>query len=164
MPQLDATSFPSQLFWLMISFVALYVLLARFLLPRVQSTLALRARTIESDITQAERMKTEAILISEQYEKTLAEARAASQVMLTAAQNEIAGRHAARMTELESVMEKKLAESEVAIKGAKKAVADKLAPVAGDLASLIVEMLVHQKPSTKDIGAAISGSAKERSL
>jgi hypothetical protein len=44
-----------------------------------------------------------------------------------------------------------------------KAVESKLTPVAGELASLVVEMVVHQKPSDKDIGAAISGLAKERS-
>jgi F-type H+-transporting ATPase subunit b len=164
MPQLDSTSFPSQLFWLMISFVALYVLLARFLLPRVQSVLALRARTIESDIAQAERMKTEAIRANDQYETLLAEARAKSLMMFQTAQAESAERAAKRQAELEALTHKKLAESEAAIRSAKQAVEDKLAPVAGDLASLIVEVLVHQKPDAKAIGAVIMGLAKERSL
>jgi F-type H+-transporting ATPase subunit b len=164
MPQLDPTSFASQLFWLMLSFVALYVLLARLLLPRVQSVLALRARTIEYDIAQAEHMREEAVLAGDQYEKVLAEARAKSQAMLASAQAEMAGRAAKRQAELELLTEKKLAESEASIKSARKAVENKLAPVAGDLASLIVEALVHQKPSPKDIGAVISGLAKQGSL
>jgi F-type H+-transporting ATPase subunit b len=164
MPQLDSTSFPSQLFWLMVSFVILYVLLARFLLPRVQSVLTMRAQTVETDIAQAEHMKAEAVRANEQYEKLLAESRAKSQALLAASHAEIAERAAARQAELEKLTEKKLLESETAIRTAKQSVMGKLAPVAGDLASLIVEVLVHQKPSADEIGAAISGIAKERSL
>jgi F-type H+-transporting ATPase subunit b len=164
MPQLDPTSFASQLFWLMLSFVVLYVLLARVLLPRVQSVFALRARTIESDLAQAEHLRSEAARASEQYDRTLAEARASSQAMLAAAHAEIAERSAKRQAELESQTEKRILESEAAIRTGKNNVKDKLAPVAADLASLIVEVLVHQKPDSKDIGNAISGLAKERIL
>jgi F-type H+-transporting ATPase subunit b len=164
MPQLDPTSFASQLFWLTMSFVALYVLLAHFLLPRVQSVLMLRTQTVQSDIEQAERMKTEAERANDAYEQTLTEARARSQTMLVSAHAEMAERAAKRQAELDASMDKKLGESEAAIRKAKSAVAEKLSPVAGDLASLIVEMLVHQKPDSKDIGTVISDLAKERSL
>ena len=164
MPQLDPSSFSSQLFWLTISFVVLYVLLARLLLPQVQSVLVQRKRTMESDVEQADRLKSEAARVSEQYDAALADARAKSQKMLSEAQAEIAARAAKRRSELDTSIEKKLSESETSIRGAKQAVSDKLAPVAGDLASLIVEVLVHQKPDAKALGNAISEVSRERSL
>jgi len=164
MPQLDASSFPSQLFWLTVSFVMLYVLLARALLPRVQSVLVMRKRTMESDVEQSEQLKSEAARAEEQYERALLEARTKSQAMLMAAQAEIAACAAKRRTELDVSIEKKLAESDAVIRSAKQAVSDKLTPVASELASLIVEVLVHQKPDSKDIGDAISSISKERSL
>jgi len=164
MPQLDPTSFPSQLFWLMVSFVALYVLLARFLLPTVQSVIAQRAQTIEGDVEKAESLKSDAARASEQYEESLEQARAKAQAMFLAAQAEISARSAKHQAELDATLEKKLAEADASIKGAKQAVAGKLAPVAGELASLIVELLVHKKPSPQDIGAVISDLAKERGL
>lgn len=162
MPQLDPTSFPSQLFWLTVSFVMLYVLMARVFLPKVQSVLAHRAHTIEGDIQQAERMKSEAERAEEQYEKALAEARAKSQAMFAAAQAEIAEHAAKRQAELADAIEIKLAESDATIRAAKQAVQDKLKPVASDLASLIVEVVVHQKPNQKDVGDAIDVLAKRR--
>jgi len=164
MPQLDATSFPSQLFWLTVSFVVLYILLARFLLPRVHSVLAFRTHTIESDIKQAERMKIEAEQVCAHYEKVLAEARQKSQAMLVSAQAELAAQAAKGQAELDKTIEKKLAEADIAIRAAKQNVTDKLSPVAVELASLIVEVLVHHKPSAKDIGAVISELAKERAV
>ncbi len=164
MPQLDATTFPSQLFWLMVSFVTLYVLLSHFLLPNVQSVLARRKKTMDNDIEQAERLKSEAARAEEQYEQTLAEARAKSQSMFIEKMAEVNAAAAKRRAELDASIEGKLAESDKAIGRAKQAVSDKLAPVTGDLASLIVEVLVHQKPDSKAIGNAISEISKERSL
>jgi len=164
MPQLDASSFSSQLFWLTITFLALYLLLARFLLPQVQSVMEARAQSIDGDIEQAEQMKSEAARASEQYEKTLSEARAKSLGMIAAAQAEIGAKASQRQAELDASIEKKLSESEASIRSAKQSVADKLTPVAGDLASLIVEVLVHEKPSAEALGTVMTELAKERGL
>ena len=127
MPQLDPTSFSSQLFWLTVSFVALYMLLARFLLPRVKSLLEMRAKTIESDIEQAERLKSEAERASEQYEKALGRRpREIAGDACGRAGGDCRARGQAPGGARWSSIEKKLTESDAAIKSAKKAVADKL--------------------------------------
>ena len=160
MPQLDPTSFASQLFWLTISFILLYVLLARVLLPRVQSVLVMRADTVESDIRQAEQMKSEAERASEAYERSLADARTKSRDMFVEVQAQGAARTAKLQAELDATIDKKLAEAEKAISMARTAVTDKLTPVAAELASLIVETLVKQKPSPKDVENVIGSSRK----
>ena len=164
MPQLDATSFPSQLFWLTVSFVVLYVLMSHALLPRVQSVMMQRKRQMDGDVEQAERLKSEAARAEEQYEQALSEARSKSQSMLMEAQNEIRARETKRRQELDALIEAKLAESDIAITNAKQGVSGRVAPVAGELASLIVEVLVHQKPDSKALGNAISELSKEKSL
>jgi F-type H+-transporting ATPase subunit b len=164
MPQLDPASFSSQLFWMTMSFVVLYVLLARFLLPRIQSVIALRSHTIEGDIEQAKRMKSDAERARHHYEKALADARAKSQAMLAESTATIAGRAAKQQAELDKTIEKKLHESDAAIRSSKQEVMDKLSPISAELASLIVEVLVHHKPNAKDIGAVIHELSKERTV
>ena len=41
MPQLDFSSWPNQIFWLVITLVAIYLILSRVALPRIASVLAL---------------------------------------------------------------------------------------------------------------------------
>jgi F0F1-type ATP synthase membrane subunit b/b' len=65
---------------------------------------------------------------------------------------------------LDKTLEQKLAESEREIRSAKRDVMDKLSPVSGELASLIVEVLVHHKPGAKEIGAVLNELAKERMI
>ncbi len=156
MPQLDPTSFSSQLFWLTVSFVVLYILLARFLLPRVQSVIALRARTVEADIEQAQNLQSEAQRVQDAYEKTLAEGREKAKVVIENIKDRIAAIAQKQQEELDRVLERKLADSDAGIRRAKQDVMGKLMPVAGGLAERIVEIVVNHKPNSKELESAMS--------
>ena len=164
MPQLDASTFPSQIFWLVLSFVALYVVLSRALLPRIHSVLALRDWTIDSDVEEAGRMKDQAEGFKANYEQALASSRAQSQALLAKTQKDIASAAAARQAELDNETEAKMAESTRQVQAAKDKVKDKLTPIAADVASMIVELLVHQKPQSGDVNAAVTAISRERGL
>ena len=57
MPQLDFSTFPNQIFWLLITLVVIYLLLSRVALPRIGGILAERAGTITNDLAAAEDLK-----------------------------------------------------------------------------------------------------------
>jgi F-type H+-transporting ATPase subunit b len=46
LPQLDFSTFPNQIFWLLVTLVAIYMILTRLALPRIGGVLAERAGTI----------------------------------------------------------------------------------------------------------------------
>src|SRR5271157_3555225 len=85
MPQLDFSTFPSQLFWLAVVFVVLYLLMARIGLPKVGAVIAERKAKAAGDLDQASRMKAEAEAVMAAYERSLADARAQAQATLRAA-------------------------------------------------------------------------------
>ena len=164
MPQLDPISFSSQLFWLTISFVALYILCAKFLLPQVKSVLDLRAQTINNDITQAENNKSQAEQIRELYEKALAEARHKAQTLFADTQKELSDKATARQTELDAKIAQQLADSEAGIITAKKEVMNKLTPITSELASTIVQVLVNYKPDSEIVVSVVNGISKESNI
>lgn len=162
MPQLDPISFSSQIFWLTICFIALYVLLARKLLPRVQSVLTLRADTISTDIEEARRMKADAELAKESYEKALTQARMRSQALLSETITEIAARGGRQQAELDREAEARLAESQKAIEKAKSDVIGRLSATASELAASITNAVVQHKPEAKAAEAAVSVVLKDK--
>jgi len=162
MPQLDPANFSTQLFWLTISFVVLYVVLARFLLPRIQGIFDLRARAVESDLTQAETLKSEAERVQDEYEKTLVKARAQSDTAIAETKNKVAETANARQAELDKMVATKIAESEAGIQKAKNDVMDKLLPVARGLAENIVELVVNYKPDAKELELAMRNLSREK--
>ena len=58
-PPFDKQTFPSQLLWLTVTFVALYLLMSRIALPRIDSILQRRRQRIAGDLAEAQRLKGE---------------------------------------------------------------------------------------------------------
>jgi F-type H+-transporting ATPase subunit b len=75
MPQLEFSTFPNQIFWLVVTLVVLYMILSRVALPRIGSILAERAGTITADIDAAETYKRQANEAEAAYNKALDDAR-----------------------------------------------------------------------------------------
>src|SRR5258708_30825054 len=82
MPQLDIATYLPQLFWLAVTFIALYLLMAWVGLPRVGGVLLQRRNRIEGDLEKAAQMRAEAEAAIAAYERALAEARAEAQQTL----------------------------------------------------------------------------------
>jgi F-type H+-transporting ATPase subunit b len=74
-PPFESEHFPSQLVWLAISFVVLYVLMSRIALPRIGGIMAARSKAISDDLAAAERLKEQSNAANAAYEKALADAR-----------------------------------------------------------------------------------------
>ena len=66
MPQFNSETFPSQLFWLVVTFVILYLCMNFLVLPRIRANIRLRKNKISNDLERAE-------LLKEQIDKTLKE-------------------------------------------------------------------------------------------
>ena len=60
LPQLDIVTYSSQIFWLAISFIVLYFLVAKIAMPRIAEVLEERQERIEDDLDKAETLKKEA--------------------------------------------------------------------------------------------------------
>src|SRR6201993_2463800 len=80
-PPFESEHFPSQLVWLAISFLLLYVLMSRIALPRIGGIMAARSRVISDDLAAAEDLKERSNAANAAYEKALADARSRAQAI-----------------------------------------------------------------------------------
>ena len=75
MPQLDISGFSPQIFWLILSFLSLWWLMAKVALPKVGLILEERQTKINDSLELAKRLQREAYAEIEAYEATISEAR-----------------------------------------------------------------------------------------
>src|SRR6516164_7681377 len=75
-PPFDTQQFPSQLFWLSITFILLYVIMAKVALPRIGSIFEERNKLVSDDLAEAERFKEKSNAANAAYQQSLADARA----------------------------------------------------------------------------------------
>lgn len=66
MPQLDISTFPSQIFWLIICFGILCLVMATLVTPRIASSLSKRHQKLAQDNEAAEQLLKEASLLQQQ--------------------------------------------------------------------------------------------------
>src|SRR5215218_10779848 len=78
-PPFARETFASQLFWLVLCFLLLYLVVSRLALPRVGSILEARRSRIAADFAEATRLKDQTDTALADYEKSLAAARARAQ-------------------------------------------------------------------------------------
>ena len=80
-PPFESQHFPSQLFWLALTFILLYVLMSRIALPRIGRILDNRSKHIANDLAAAQRFKDQSDAANTAYQKSLADARARAQAI-----------------------------------------------------------------------------------
>ena len=76
MPQLVFSTFPNQIFWLVVFCVVLFAIVKIFIIPRMEDIFANRRKVIDGSISKAEEIKLRVEEIEKQIEKELSEAKA----------------------------------------------------------------------------------------
>lgn len=74
LPQMDISSFPSQLFWLVITFGALYLFMWKNAVPKLRNTIEERQDKIAIDLNEAEKIKSSAEKVLKEYEQKMSSA------------------------------------------------------------------------------------------
>jgi F-type H+-transporting ATPase subunit b len=159
-PPFQKETFASQLVWLAITFVALYLLISRIAVPRIGGILEERSRRIEGDFAAAQKMKDESEAALAAYEKSLAEARAKAQAIGTEIRDKLHAEGEERRKALEGKLNTQLAESEKQIATTKAAAMANVRGIAVDATTAIVERLTGTAPATPAVQAAVDAALK----
>ena len=162
MPQLDPSSFVSQLFWLALCFVVLYFLMWRIALPKVADVLQERQERIDDDLQRAEAIKQDAVEVLAAYEKTIADGQLKAQEKLRAATERMAADSAERHAKF---TEKLAAEAEAAerrIDSAREAALANVRNAAVEVVQAAVTRLIDVEVSDDEAEKAVAASVKER--
>ena len=157
-PPFDSQHFPSQLFWLTVSFVLLYVLMSKVALPRIAAILAARSRAIGDDLAAAQRLKEQSDAAHAAYDKALAEARARAQSIASATRQKQASEAEATQKRLEAQLHERLAAAEQSIAATRSAAMGNVRAIAADTTAAIVERLIGKVPSQAEVAAALGDS------
>ena len=159
MPQLCADWMPNQIFWLVVTLIAIYFVMSRIALPRISAVLAERSGTITNDIAAAEELKNKAAEAEEAYNQALIDARAEAQKIVAEAKAEIQAELDVELQKADAQIAAKTAESEAAIAEIRAGAVKSVTEVAKDTAKELVSAL-GGKADAKAITAAVNARMK----
>ncbi|MES2914973.1 MAG: F0F1 ATP synthase subunit B' [Pseudomonadota bacterium] len=159
MPQLDFSTWPNQIFWLLVTLVVIYLVLSRIALPRIGAVLADRKGTITNDLAAAEELKQKAVSAEKAYNEALANARTEAAKIVAQAKAEIQKDLDAATAKADAQIAAKAAESEKSIAEIRDGAAAAVSEVARDVAAELVAAL-GQGADAKTVTAAVTARLK----
>ena len=162
MPQLDPTYFATQLFWLVVCFVILYLVMWKISLPRIADVLRERQERMDDDLEKAESLKADAQQVLETYQKTMADGRNEAQSILRTAKEKISADGAARLTELSERLATETANAEARIAEAQQEALANIRGVAVETAQAAATRLIGREVSSADADSAVGTILAER--
>ncbi len=159
-PPFQADTFASQLFWFAIAFVVLYVVISRFAIPRVGGIIDARRQSVEGDLAEARRLKDSSDAAIAAYEKALADARGRAQALANEAREKYAAEAEAARKELDATLNRRIAEAERTIAARRTAAMANVHDIAVETATIIVERLTGNTPTSADVAKAMASTLK----
>ena len=162
LPQLDIATYPSQLIWLVITFVALFAFMSRVSLPRISQVLEERQHKIDDNLKKAESYREDARIAAEAYTKAQEEARANAHAIIMETHNSIAKEISEKQDELSARLEVEISAAEKRIAAAKEVALAALDEVATDITLKTSEKILGDTLNKKDVAQVISKVLEER--
>jgi len=159
-PPFQKDTFASQLIWLALTFVALYLLMSRIALPRIGAILDARKGRIDGDLAEAVRLKSESEEAIATYEKALAEARGRAQAVANETREREAAKADTVRKQLEATLDTRIAEAEKTIAATRSAAMTNVRTIATDAAAAIVERLTGSAPPDDVVANAVADVVK----
>lgn len=162
LPQLDASTYSSQVIWLVVSFIALYLLMSNVALPRISEVLEERQNRIDDNLARAEELKNQAEAAAEAYERSLAEARARAFDAIREAKEQGTAEATRRQATLAAELSDKISQAEQEINKARQDAISGIGEMAGEITKAAIAKLTGDEAAGASVSGAVAGALKGR--
>ncbi len=158
LPQMDLPTYPSQFFWLAVTFGVLYWVMSTMILPRLGGAVEERRDRIADDLDQAAEHRRQAEEAEAAYNKALADARAKAQAIAAETRAELEAEIAAMQAEADEKTAARIADAEARLTAMRADASGKVREAAGDVAKAIVAALIDETPADDAVSGAVTGA------
>jgi F-type H+-transporting ATPase subunit b len=159
-PPFDSTTFSPQLVWFALTFIAIYWMATKIILPRMARILSDRRARIDKDLDDAARAKTKAEEALAAYEKALADARGRGQAIAQQTRDTVAAESDGKRKALEADLGKRLTAAEKQIAEMKAKALANVDAIASEAAGSIIARLTGKAPAPDALAKAVAEAVK----
>lgn len=151
MPQLDGSVYITQIFWLLVTFISFWFIMAKVVIPRISETIEARKRKYDDYVRKAEEINAKALEAINRYDKMLAVAKADATEQILKNENELKQVIAEKENEINEQLKKKVAEQEALLEKEKQNVLTKINALSQETAYEILQKIDIMAISRADL-------------
>lgn len=164
-PQLEFSSFPNQILWLVVFLLAIFIVVRMIALPRIGQIVSQREKRIKTDLEDARKLNEKIEGLENSIEETLAEAKRFSEGKTAETRNEILEMQNKALEEAEVTVKAEVAEAEKRIEAIQDEALTNIRAIANEAAVEIVNQIVPKRGILDEISgvvdAKVQGKASE---
>lgn len=163
LPQLNIGTYPSQIFWLLVSFGVLYLAFSKRVLPSIGGVVDARDSMIKGNLDSAQALKDQAEAIKTAYEKNLDAAKAQAAKAVQDVEAAAKKKAADQADSFRRSADEKMKSAEARVNAASAKAMDDMSHVAAEVASVAAEKITGigtDMQKAKAIVDSIAGKAK----
>ena len=154
-PPFDTTTFPSQFFWLVVTFAFLFVVMWRLAGPKINAAITSRRGAINGAIAEAGKARADAETAQAAYEQALAGARSRANALAEETRSKLNAEIARAKAEADAKAHDAMAAADARIVQTRDSAKVAVSVAARDAAIAIVERLTGDKVSADDAAKAM---------
>lgn len=144
MPQLDISTYPSQIFWALVCFFALFIIAKLYIVPKIESIKDRRWEMQDNDDQRSQEMFDERLKLEEQAQTILEKAKQESDEILAKTEAEL--KH-----KLQKAIEEESKNLKDSFQQGQKVIDDKIETLEGDLFTISEEISDCIKGKIKNV-------------
>ena len=160
MPQLDPSSYASQIFWLLICFFSLMFILSKFIVPKITEIRQQRTNKIDGYLHKAEQLRQKTENAISKYEAALADATKKANDELQKTQTELNKIISEKQSKLDKKLQAQIKAGEEEIAAGKAEALKEIKTMSATLTAEILHKLDISDVSANDIKTIINREAQ----
>ena len=161
MPQLNPEFWVSQIFWLILTFGFLFIILSKFILPKISNNLELRKSQILENIETAEKQKIESENKIKEYETLINNSKNEARNYFNEARKKIIQDIDKKRGEIEDEINVEIRNAEKEIVELKKGAPEKINKIATETSAQLIKQLIGEEINNSSISAIVEDLSKK---
>ena len=161
MPQLNPEFWVSQIFWLILTFGFLFIILSKFILPKISNNLELRKSQILENIETAEKQKMESENKIKEYETLINNSKNEARNYFNEARKKIIQDIDKKRGEIEDEINVEIRNAEKEIVELKKGAPEKINKIATETSAQLIKQLIGEEINNSSISAIVEDLSKK---
>ena len=160
MPQLNPEFWISQIFWLILTFGTMYVVLSKFILPKISNNLESRKSQILENIEAAEKQREDSEAKLKEYDEVILKSKSEAKTMFNQTREKALKDIMAKKEVLDQQIDDEIDKAEKEIEVLRVSAPDKINKIAIETSSELLEKLIGSGVNSSSISAIVDDLSK----
>ena len=161
MPQLNPEFWISQIFWLTLTFGILYIVLSKFILPKISANLELRKSQIQENIEAADKQRQDSESKIKEFEKIILKSKSEAKSIFKETREKTLKDINSKKETLEKQINEEIKKAEKEINELKKTAPQRINKIAIETSSEILKSLLGTEINNSSISAIVDDLSKK---